>query len=744
MPPIPPNDAERVAALRQLELLDSPGHSSFDEIVQVISRSLDSSIAMISLMDEQRQWFLASRGIDVRETPREMAFCNYPVALGEPFLIRDTHKDTRFSDSILVREGPQIRSYIGYPVRAPDGHILGTVCAADPACDKFDTSHIDLMGNLSNLVEQLVAAHVLTLELDRIHRDLAAEKERLEQVDMTFRQMERIARIGAWDYDIETARITWSESIHTIHDHPIDQPIDSQTAIDYIVPQHRPIVRNAIRAMKDGADEVSFEADIVTRTGKSKRVHIIGQKRKECEGPRRIVGVLMDVTERHTTHLALKRAAEIDDLTGLLNRNAFAAHLDETIQRKGGGARPPHLLMFDLDGLKDTNEIYGHTVGDHALREISARIAALAAEHWSVSRWGGDEFAVTIPGNKPIEAIQKFARKVIDAIAVPIEQPCRTIYLRATCGVAASEPGISGKEMVRRANQALHLGKTTGMGLVHFYDKSFEQRKQARKAIELEIRSALEQHRIFARYQPIVDLRTGRTEGYEALLRLTSATGKEMTAAQLLPALVDPELSRLVASRMISLIAADFASISRSAGTPGFVSINATEADLLGGDYADMLLSTLAAHDIPTERITLEVTETMLLVNDLERMRAVLERLKAAGISIALDDFGTGFSSLTHLKVFPIDKVKIDRSFVCDIAQDRYAHSIVAGVIAMARSLSVDVIAEGIETREQLTMLHEMGCLMGQGFLLSKPVHASDCRPRAAFDETTDGCLRQN
>lgn len=741
MPPIPPNDAERVEALRQLELLDGPGHPSFDDVVQVISRTLDSSIAMISLMDEQRQWFLASRGIDVRETPREMAFCNYPVAFGEPFLVRDAHSDTRLADSLLAHEGPQIRSYIGYPVRAPDGHILGTVCAADPAADKFDTSHLDLMGNLSTLVEQLVAAHALTLELDRMHRDLAAEKTRLEQVNMTFSQMERIARIGAWEYDIESARLSWSESIHTIHGHPIDQPIDSKTAMDYIVPMHRPIVRDAIRAMVDGANEIDFEADIITRTGKSKRIHIVGQRHEESERARRIVGVLMDVTERYKTHLALKRAAEIDELTGLLNRNAFAAHLDDTVQLNGAGNRPPHLLMFDLDGLKDTNEIYGHTVGDQALREVSARIAALATDRLSVSRWGGDEFAVTIPGDMPVNAIREFARKVIDAIAVPIEQPRRTIYLRATCGVAESEPHISGKELVRRANQALHLGKTTGMGLVHFYDQSFEQRKQARKAIELEIRSALEQGRIFARYQPIVDLHTGRTEGYEALLRLTNAAGKELTAAQLLPALVDPELSRLVASRMMNLVAADFAEISRSAGIPGFISINATEADLLGCDYVDMLLSTLAAHAIPTEHITLEVTETMLLVNDLDRMRAVLERLKAAGISIALDDFGTGFSSLTHLKVFPIDKVKIDRSFVCDITQDRYAHSIVAGVIAMARSLSVDIIAEGIETREQLAMLREMGCVMGQGFLLSKPVHASDCRPHAAFVAATENGL---
>ncbi|AIT79444.1 hypothetical protein JI59_06445 [Novosphingobium pentaromativorans US6-1] len=719
-------------------MLDSPGHSSFDDIVRLVSLALDSSIAMISLMDERRQWFLASRGIDVKETPRELAFCNYPVAFGKPLLVRDTRKDTRFADSILANSGPQIRSYIGYPVRSPDGHVLGTVCAADRAKDKFNDAHVELLENLSALVEQLIAAHALNLELDRMHRNLAAEKDRLEQVNLTFRQMEKIARIGAWEFDVQNARLIWSDSIHAIHGHPKDMPIDGEMAIGYIVPHHRPKVREAIRAMIAGAAEIDTEVDIITRTGEAKRAHIIGQRREVADGGARIIGVLMDVTDRHNAHLALKRAAEIDDLTGLLNRNAFVAHLDETIRSSGAAEKPRHLMMFDLDGLKDTNEIYGHTAGDLALREVSARIASLAKDPYSLARWGGDEFAVTIPGDASTKAVYEFARRVIDAIAVPIEQTHRTIYLRATCGVAECEPGISGKELVRRANQALHLGKTTGMGLVHFYDRSFEERKQARKAIELEIRAALEHGRIFARYQPIVDLRTGRTQGYEALLRLTNAAGEEMTAAQLLPALVEPELSRLVASRMMTLVAADFAEISRSPQAPDFVSINATEADLLGSNYVDMLLSTLAAHDIPTHRVTLEVTETMLLVNDLERMRAVLERLKAAGVSIALDDFGTGFSSLTHLKVFPIDKVKIDRSFVCDIAQDRDAHSIVAGVIAMARSLSIDIIAEGIETPEQLTMLCEMGCHLGQGFLLSRPLLARDCRSETAIMPVAD------
>jgi diguanylate cyclase (GGDEF)-like protein/PAS domain S-box-containing protein len=702
-------------------LLDSGGGASFDEVVRLVSIALDCSIAIISLMDEHRQWFLAAHGLDVQETPREIALCNYPISLGEPFLVADAMNDERLDDHLMVRKKSNVRSYLGYPVRGPDGHILGVLCAADPQADKFDSSHIAVMEKLATLVEHLIAAHALSRDLSHTRHKLSEEQKRREHAAINFRQVERITKIGTWEIDFDNARLTWSEGIYAIYGHSPDNPIDLLTAIAYVAPDHRDFVRETIHQAFESGLPLDFETDIISRNGQRKRVHLIGEPLASEEMPRRLVGVLKDVTERHETHLALKRAAEIDELTGLPNRNAFTASLEAIIERTRNIGESRYLLMFDLDGLKEVNDIYGHAIGDDALREIGKRLQAAAGDGKSFARWGGDEFAVVLQGRHSHEDVRAYVGQVLDTITRAIHLPGKAIYLRATCGIAQSDGSEGARELVRRANQALHHGKTAGPGRAHFHDHSFEERNRARMAAELEVRAALSSDRIFAKYQPIIDLASGAVLGHEALLRIKRIDGEEIAAAELLPALIDPELSLLVAARMSELVSSDFAKLVAEGIRPGFVTINATEADLLSGDYPEMILSALARHGVPPERITVEVTETMLLVNDLERAKAVLDRLKAAGISIALDDFGTGFSSLTHLKDFPIDKVKIDRSFICDIVDDRNAQSIVAAVIAMAQRLSIDVIAEGIESEGQLAMLQSMGCPMGQGFLLSPP-----------------------
>jgi diguanylate cyclase (GGDEF)-like protein len=579
MYPVPLNDAERVSTLRGLHLLDSHGNASFDAIVELVSTTLGGSMAMISLMDEQRQWFLASRGLSVAETPRDVAFCNYPVTQGEPMLVKDALIDPRFAHNPLVQAGPRIRSYAGCPLRAANGSIVGTLCAADQTPEKFTAAQMPLLHNLARVVEHLFVAH--------------------------------------------------------------------------------------------------------------------------------------------TNQQALQRANEIDDLTGLLNRGAFARGLAGMIFPRALIGTGPFLLLFDLNGFKHVNDTYGHVHGDLALEEIGERVRTLVPEGHA-GRWGNDVFGVILPATMSDEGVHAFAEDMLELIARPIRISDATLHLRASCGIARYVPGDTSRELLRRAELTIHHGKTQPAQRIHVYNPRLEDREQTRLAAEAEVYAALDTDRIFASYQPIVDLRTRTVKGYEALLRITRTDGRILTAGQLLPALVNPELSRQIAARMSALVAAEFATLAQI--TPGscYVSLNATEADLLSDDFAPMLLARLAKAKIEPERVTLEVTETMLF-NDLERIKTVLDTLKAQGMSIALDDFGTGFSSLTHLKVFPIDKVKIDRSFVKDITHDHNARSIVAAVIAMARSLSIEVIAEGIEEEAQLQMLLHMGCTMGQGYLLSRP-----------------------
>jgi diguanylate cyclase (GGDEF)-like protein len=584
MYPVPLNDAERVSALRSLHLLDSEGNASFDAIVDLLADTLGAAMAMISLIDDRRQWFLASRGLDVSQTSRDIAFCNYPVAGGLPLLVNDARQDPRFAANPAVLGTPAIRSYIGCPLHAASGFVVGTLCAADPAPGKFTPAQLPVLQSMAKVVEHLFVAQ----------------------------------------------------------------------------------------------------------------------------------------SSQH----ALRRAAQIDDLTGLLNRSAFTAALSSMIPPRGASADGPALLLFDLDGFRHVNDTHGHAHGDLALEEIGERLQRLAPQGLA-GRWGNDVFAIAmpagaLPATPPTRGIVPMAEHVLKLIGDPVRLGDTVLRLTACCGIARHEPGLGARDLLRRAELAVHHGKRHRLPGIHIYDPLLEDHERARMAAEAEIHAALDSDRIFAAYQPIVDLRSRKIRGYEALLRISRPDGQVMTAGQLLPALVNPDVSRKVAARMSRLVAAEFAGL--AAITPGscHVGLNATEADLLSEDFVPMLFETLDHFGMAPERVTLEITETML-VNDLDRVKAVLDTLKTRGMAIALDDFGTGFSSLTHLKVFPIDKVKIDRSFVKDITHDHHARSIVAAVIAMARSLSIEVIAEGIEEEAQLAMLVAMGCDLGQGYLLSPP-----------------------
>jgi diguanylate cyclase (GGDEF)-like protein len=575
MYPVPLNDADRVSTLRGLHLLDTEGSDAFDAVVQVVHTALNAAIVAISLMDEQRQWFLAARGIDLAETPRDVAFCNYPVALDAPLLVHDALEDSRFADNPMVHEGPRVRAYVGYPLHAANGHVIGALCAADPSPGKFTAAHTPMLQSLTKVVEDMITGHA--------------------------------------------------------------------------------------------------------------------------------------------RRMALQRAAEIDELTGLLNRTAFGRTMAGMIHARHEATPGPVLMMFDLHGFKYVNDTYGHLYGDLALEEIGERLRLLAPTG-RAARWAGNVFAVAL-AEGPRDGTPALADAILAAMARPIRIAEATLHLRATCGVVRHAPGDTADAMLRRAELALHQSKQRS-GRIQLYDPLCEDRERARITAEAEVYAALDSDRIFVGYQPIVDLRSRTIKGYEALMRASQPNGQVLTAGQVLPALSNPDLSRRVAARMTALVADEFASLAQI--TPGscYVSLNATEADLLGDDFAPMLLDTLARSRIAPHRVTLEVTETML-VSDLDRVKSVLDALKARGMSIALDDFGTGFSSLTHLKIFPIDKVKIDRSFIHDIQRDHNARAIVAAVIAMARNLSIEVIAEGIEDEAQLALLLHMGCAAGQGYLFS-------------------------
>ncbi|GGD45907.1 two-component system response regulator [Aurantiacibacter arachoides] len=635
-------------------------------------------------------------------------------------MISDALEDDRFRANPLVIGGPYIRSYLGQPITTHDGVLLGTLCLADPRPGFFDESHHAKLRPFGNIVEDLLEAHQKRLEACYLTAHLSERSDSLAKSNRLFAQAERVAKIGSWELEPKSGRLAYSDESLSILDVAEGGATCLDAALDLYSPEDRPLVEKALEEVVKNRGSSNIEAHIVTRSGQRKRIKIVGEyleARADC--PARVVGILHDVTQAYHSQMALERAADYDSLTNLLNRQAFDRHLGERLRshRKSGGNF--FVLLLDLDGFKDINDTFGHLVGDVVLEEISSRITAAVSTDAVVARWGGDEFAIITAMGASAEDATAIGDDLIRAVSKDVAIAGRNVAVSATCGLAQSGESLVARELLRRADLALYHGKAREPGRTHHYHVSLERENRLRQEAIGLVRNALSEDRLFAGYQPIVLLSNNTLVGFEALMRLNTRSGEQLTATQVLPAILDPILSREISDRMIELVCKEFPAIQEAQPDAQYVSLNATEADLLSRDFSDRLLGMLNSQKISPRHVTLEITETMLLVNDGATVQGVLSKLRAAGMRIALDDFGTGFSSLSHLRDFPIDKVKIDGSFIQKMCSEHQSRLIVQALIGMAKNLGKEVIAEGIETEEQRQLLLQMGCNYGQGFLFS-------------------------
>ncbi|MGB3806268.1 MAG: EAL domain-containing protein [Erythrobacter sp.] len=721
-PPLISKDEERVESLRALRILDTPASEMFDRITALAAELFDAQVALISLVDAERQWFLSRHGFDVCETPREIAFCSHTIAAKNVLPVPDTRADERFASNPFVTGKPHFRSYLGYPIESPDGAPIGTLCVLDSRPNHFEGCNFGKLEALAKTVEVLLAAHKKSLENDEMAIALESKNMTLARANGIFQQAENAARIGSWEVDCGTLELSWSDGVYVMHGIEPGTPITVEDAINAYVPADRSLVERTIRNAIVDREPFHFEADMISRSGETVRIQGRGEfLLGDGNLSDRLVGVVQDITESHHAKAALQHAADFDSLTDLYNRHALDRILGETIKRQRAGAETIAVLLLDLDGFKAINDTFGHLIGDMVLEEISGRLTRCLSEDIVAARWGGDEFVFIPPLGCDRDYIERLWSRLSEAVKKPFTISGRKLVLHATGGTEISRDVIGGRELVRRADLAMYDAKKRNSGSLRFYGEDLERDNKEKQEAIAQVREAIDAGRLYAAYQPIVDLLTDEVVGLEALMRFHNRQNIELAAANVMPAILDPHISREIGEEMVSFICADHGEVAGALDDLRYISINATEADLLSRNYASNLLAKLEQAGIDPSRVTLEVTETMLMVNDYENARRVLCELSDAGMQIALDDFGTGYSSLTHLRDFPIDIVKIDKSFVNSVCSTHQSRLIIQALIAMARNLDIQVIAEGIERESQRELLMHMGCRYGQGYLLGMP-----------------------
>ncbi len=436
--------------------------------------------------------------------------------------------------------------------------------------------------------------------------------------------------------------------------------------------------------------------------------------RDDERNPQYLVTVLQDVTERKRTEDRIARMAHYDQLTNLANRRTFNESMEAAIKRATEWGGQFTVLSLDLDGFKETNDTYGHLVGDALLFEVARRLMN-AADGAFVARVGGDEFALIVDGS--VEVAIQLAERVLQTFDEEVLVENRRIMAGATIGAAVFPiHGADSKTLVSNADIALYRAKGIGRGSILFFDAEMGEQVRERRSLQDSLRLAVELEQLRLHYQPQKTM-SGDTVGFEALARWQSPDHGQVPPSVFIPI---AEESGLIIP-MGEWILREACREAAHWDTPLTVAVNVSPLQFRYGDLPALVHTILLDTGLAPDRLELEITEGVF-IDDFSRAISILLRLKSLGVRIALDDFGSGYSSLSYLHSFAFDLIKIDRTFICDLENNRHSMAIVNAVIDLGHSLHIPVLAEGVETSAQHEILRERGCDEVQGYLVGRPL----------------------
>jgi diguanylate cyclase (GGDEF)-like protein/PAS domain S-box-containing protein len=561
-----------------------------------------------------------------------------------------------------------------------------------------------------------------TLEdIDDRHR----AQDALRQSEERFRLAAQAARLGIWDFDLERGTREWSGELRAILGLPPEAEASAETAMALVHPDDQQRVRMiADAAAMPGGDqrfEMIFRI-LRADNGQLRWVCANAWRTSRASGqPSRVLVAVRDITDARTADDRIRWAARHDALTGLPNRAAFQDALDEAMKRALSLGHPVALVLVDVDYLKQTNDCFGHDAGDALLRRIADRLTTIAGEHGFTARLGGDEFALLFSGQTAELEMERTNAQLGPVLAEAFVHEARILDCRATSGGSLfPRDGSSGSELLKAADMALYSAKAHARGDLMMFRPEMRADLDRRSSMISMARDAIDGEQVTPFFQPKVELSSGRLVGFEALLRWHHPHRGIQLPGEISAAFDNLDLAQALSDRMFDQTIALMREWLDAGLDFGTIAINAASAEFRHDDLAERILRRLERANIPAARLELEVTETVFLGGGADHVDRALRLLSAAGVKVALDDFGTGYASLSHLKQYPVDTIKIDRSFVCDLENETGDAAIVKAVINLGASLGMDIVAEGIETEAQARYLLDHGCGFGQGYLFGR------------------------
>jgi diguanylate cyclase (GGDEF)-like protein/PAS domain S-box-containing protein len=436
-----------------------------------------------------------------------------------------------------------------------------------------------------------------------------------------------------------------------------------------------------------------------------------------------------DVSERQHLQNELVHQALHDPLTNLANRVLFKNRLEHALSRSNRHHRPLAVLFLDLDGFKQINDSLGHASGDEVLIEVAARLRLCVRECDTVARLGGDEFAIMLEEVAGDSEVLAVADRISEALRAPFRVGAHELFAAASIGIALADGADGGEEsaddLLRNADLAMYRAKADGDGGHCWYESSMHRAMVDRLELEADLRHALDREELHLVYQPIIDLGTGALLGSEALLRWQHPTRGAVSPAEFVPVAESCGLIRAIGEWVLRTACLQLREWGRDLDFPLFVSVNLSGHQVRQADLVDVVMDALRQADLDPCHLVLEMTESILIEQSDETL-ANLRRLKDLGVKLAVDDFGTGYSSLSYLHRFPVDIIKIDRSFVDRLSAQDGEAGLAASIVHIGHAMQLTTVAEGIEEPYQYDVLKRMGCDRGQGYLMARPLEQAD------------------
>jgi len=587
----------------------------------------------------------------------------------------------------------------------------------------------DYMLKDSAFLDRLPAVVVRALQELETRQRLQYAEQSLRQSETRLARAQKIARLGSWEWNVPTGEIYWSEELYRIFGLTPGEPsaITMEWIFDLVSPSDIAAFKKVMLAAAKNGQPFNIVYRINSLTDGEIVVNSQGEVEFDKAGRVQLVaGTTLDITARIRAESEIQQLINYDNLTGLPNRSMLHDRLRLAIAQAARDQKLVGVLLLDLDRFKGINEALGHRAGDKLLKTVAKRLSACVRESDTLARLGGDEFVAILIGVASEDGITTVAKKILGLIAEPVYIEGHEIYTSGSIGIAVYPmDGDDSHTLLKHADLAMYQAKDLDRNNFQFFSRDMNIKVLERMMLENSMRKALEREEFFLVYQPQVDVRTGQITGMEALLRWQHPDLGLLGPDKFIYLAEETGFIIPLGEWVLRTACRQNKAWQDEGLMPIRVAVNLS-AKQFGQQRLDETIAAILLETwLEPQWLEVEITESAIMKNA-ERNASMLRKLRDMGISLSIDDFGTGYSSLSYLKHFPITRLKIDRSFVRDITTNKDDAAIAEIIIAMAQTLKLQVIAEGVETRAQMEMLSFRDCVEMQGYLFSRPVRAEE------------------